>query len=198
MRIIGLTGGIACGKTTVAGWLKALGAAVIDADEISHELTGPGGQALPAIFQAFGQGVKNFDGTLNRKALGDLVFGDEAQRQRLNRILHPLVKARMAEETECCRKMGVSTVIWDVPLLYEAGMAGMTDQVWCVSAPRELQIARLKERDGLSREEAEARLGSQWPLSQKESRADAVIRTDRPIQEVRAEVEDLYERSQRC
>lgn len=194
MRIIALTGGIACGKTTVAGWLREAGADVIDADAISRALTAPGGAALPALEAAFGRGIFHPDGTLNRALLGERVFGDEANRARLNGILHPMIRRRMEEEIQSCRKMGVSIVVLDVPLLFEAGMEDMAERIVCVSASRETQIRRLASRDGLSRREALARIRSQWPLAHKERRSHEVIRTDAPAEQVRAQVAQLYQR----
>ncbi len=193
MWTIALTGGIACGKTTVAGWLREAGARVIDADAISRELTAPGGPALPAILEAFGPGVFRPDGTLDRAGLGQIVFGNESARRRLNGILHPLVQGRMREEMEKCRKSGVLIVVLDVPLLFEAGMEYLADKVICVSAPEALQIKRLRERDGLTEAQAQARIRSQWPLQEKERRADGVIRTEGPLQEVRQQTLQLYE-----
>lgn len=194
MRIIALTGGIACGKTTVAGWLREAGAAVIDADAISRELTAPAGAALPLIRQAFGDGVFHGDGALNRAALAHLVFGDQEARARLEGILHPMIRRRMEEELQACRKMGVSIVVLDVPLLFEAGMEDMAEAVVCVSAPREVQIRRLQSRDGLTREQALARIRSQWPLTEKERRSHAVIDTQGPAEQVRRRVMELYRR----
>lgn len=194
MRTIALTGGIACGKTTIAGWLREAGATVIDADGISRALTGPGGEALPAIREAFGPDMFGTDGQLNRGTLGKVVFESSAAREKLNGILHPRIERRMVQEMEHCRKAGISVVVLDVPLLYEAGMEKLADKVICVSAPRELQIRRLEERNGLTRQEAEVRIQSQWPLDEKEKRADGVISTDRPISQVRGEALALYKR----
>ncbi len=194
MRVVGLTGGIACGKTTVAGWLKELGAAVIDADAISRGLTAPGGAALPAIFGAFGRDVENGDGTLNRGALAAKVFENEALRQRLNGIVHPMVLARIREEMEKCREAGVSVVVLDVPLLYEAGMEGLADAVLCVAAPEAVQLSRLQARDGLTREQALARIHSQWPLEKKIRLADETLWTDGPVEKVRARAEEVFKR----
>lgn len=194
MRIIALTGGIACGKTTVAGWLREAGASVIDADAISRELTAPGGEALPALREAFGSGVFREDGALDRALLGKMVFGDEAARARLNGILHPRIRRRMEEQIQACREKGASIVVLEIPLLFEAGMEGMAQRVICVSASQEAQIQRLKSRDGLSRQEALARIRSQWPLEEKERLSDEVIRTDGPQEQVRAHVMRLYQR----
>jgi len=150
------------------------------------------GEALPSIFAAFGDDFQMPDGSLNRAALANLVFSDDGARARLNGILHPMIETRMRHQLEICRKMGTNIVVLDVPLLYEAGMEGLADEVWCVSAPQALQLERLMTRDGLSREQAESRMGSQWPLAEKERRADAVIRTDVPLEDVCNQVLRLY------
>ena len=193
MKIIALTGGIACGKSMVAEILRKLGAAVVDADFISRALTAPAGEALPAIFTAFGKEVREPEGTLDRAALAAKVFEDAKAREQLNRILHPLIQKCMEAEISAYRDRGFSVVILDVPLLYEAGMEMMADEVWCMSAPEEIQIRRMEVRDGLNREQALSRIRSQWPLLEKEARADCVIFTDRPLTEVKAEIERLYQ-----
>lgn len=188
----GLTGGIACGKTTVAGWLREMGAPVVDADEISRRLTAIGGLALPAIRSAFGDDVFLKDGSLCRSVLAEQVFADEVQRERLNAILHPMIESDIRKQIKVCNKKGERIVILDVPLLYEAGMEDMADWVLCVSASRETQIKRLMMRDGLNRKQALQRIQSQWPLQEKERRADAVIYTDRIEMDPRAQVQQLY------
>ena len=192
MTLIALTGGIACGKSTVAEWLRQEGAAVIDADAISRDLTQRAGEALPMIRQTFGNEVFRPDGELDRASLAEKVFKDEEMLAKLNGILHPLVLRRMEEEIERFQRAGFSAVVLDVPLLYEAGLENRADWVVCVSAPEELQIQRLIARDGLVRKQAEARIRSQWPLQEKERRADDVIRTDRPPEEVRAHALRIY------
>lgn len=184
---IGLTGSIACGKSTVSAYLRELGCFVADADAISHAMTAPGGPALPALRAAFGDVI--FDGDiLNRRALGSLVFGDEHKRAQLNAILHPMIISEIAAQLEA-HDTGDMPVFGDVPLLYECGMQHMFDRIWVVSVPREEQIARLYIRDGLSREEAEQRIDAQMPLAEKEHRADAVIRTHGPIPETRSQID---------
>ena len=192
MKIIGLTGGIACGKSTIADLLRSLGATIVDADAINLDLTNPGGEALPRIRDAFGEFVFYPDGTLNRSTLGALVFQNEEALQKLNEATHPLIVRRMVEEIETCRKMGVLLVVLDVPLLFEAGLAHMADITVCASAPEEKQIERLRLRSGLNRQQALNRIHSQWPLSEKERRSDIVIHTDKPIEDLRREVHDLY------
>lgn len=192
MKIIGLTGGIACGKSTIAGILRDLGASIIDADAINNELTNPGGEALPRIRDAFGDYVFYPDGTLNRPVLSAIVFGNEDELQKLNTATHPLITRRMLSEIETCRKMGALVVVLDVPLLFEAGLSDMANVTVCASAPEDKQVERLKTRSGLSREQALRRIHSQWPLSEKERRSDIVIHTDKPIDELRHEVQKLY------
>lgn len=193
MLRVGLTGGIACGKSTVAAYLRAMGAAVIDADQISRELTAPKGEALPALWQAFGGEIFHRDGTLDRSKLAQRVFSDEKERLRLEQALHPLIEQRMRKEINKLSANGVAVAVLDIPLLYETGMEGLVDCVLCVSAPREVQMARLWARDGLDRHQAEARIASQWPTERKTALADYVLNTARPEAEVRAETARLYD-----
>lgn len=192
MLTIALTGGIACGKSTVAAMLAELGAPVIDADAISHALTAPGGAALPAIRDAFGPEVFAGDGTLDRAALGQRVFADAAALQTLNAITHPLIYREMEQRREACRKSGAPVVVLDVPLLFEAGMRNLADVAVCVRVSEATQLSRVQSRDGLSREAALRRVRSQMPLSQKARLSDIVLDNERPLPAVRAEVEALY------
>ena len=188
---IGLTGSIACGKSTVSSYLRGLGFVVADADAISHELTAPGGAALPLLRAQFGEGV--FSGNeLDRKKLASLVFSDSEQRKALNAILHPLIIARIQDQLEA-NDAPDTLVFGDVPLLYECGMDAMFDKIWVVSAPRSTQIARLYERDGLTAQEAAKRIDAQMPLCEKERRADAVISTDGPVEQTRRQVRSLID-----
>jgi len=193
MLTIALTGGIACGKSTVSGMLSDLGASVIDADQISRSLTAPGGLALPAIRAAFGEGVFNADGTLDRTALSALVFHDKAAIEKLNLIIHPLVKQQMENQLAECRKQGARVVVLDVPLLFEANMQHMGDLVACVTAPQEVQIARMQSRNGYTREEAFSRIRNQMPVSEKARLSDIVIDTDKPLPALQKDVERLYQ-----
>ena len=188
---IGLTGSIACGKSAVSQYLRELGYFVADADAISRSLTAPGGRALPLLREAFGDGI--FDGdVLNRRRLGDIVFGDADRRAQLNAILHPLILSTFQAELEA-HDAPDALVFGDVPLLYECNMAQMFDRIMVVYAPRETQIARLLSRDGLSREDAERRIDAQMPLAQKCALADAVIDTDGPMENTRAQVRALID-----
>jgi len=193
MLTIALTGGIACGKSTVSAMLAQLGASIIDADQISRSLTAPGGPALPAIRQAFGDGVFHADGTLNRPALSAVVFADAQAIQQLNAITHPLVQQQMEAQLETCRKNGAQIVILDVPLLFEANMQHMGDLVACVTAPEDIQIARMKSRNGYSREEALSRIRNQMPVGEKAARSDVVIDTNVPLEQLERNVQRLYQ-----
>ena len=191
---IGLTGSIACGKSTVSAYLRNLGIPVVDADAISHALTAPGGCALPKLRAAFGDSI--FDGDiLNRRALGSLVFSDPALLERLNAVLHPLIIAEIhAQLDELDRQHPL--VVGDIPLLFECGMERLFDRIWVVSVPLNVQIARIMERDHLTEAEALKRIGAQMPLSEKEARADAVILSDGPIEATGAQVRALIDHPQ--
>ena len=170
--VIGLTGGIACGKSNISRSLKAAGVPVIDADEISRNLTAPGGPALPAIREKWGEKV--FDGEeLNRRALSDIVFSDPAAREALNAIIHPMVLSeihRRMDETD-------GPVVMDVPLLYEVGMDSWCDEIWCAYAPQKEQVRRVRKRGQITYAEALRRIHSQMPVMEKRRRADHMIRT---------------------
>ena len=170
--VIGLTGGIACGKSNLSKALKAQGVPVIDADEISRSLTAAGGPALPAIREKWGDQV--FDGDeLNRRALSDIVFADPQAREALNAIIHPMVISeihRQMDETD-------GPVVMDVPLLFEVGMDSWCQEIWCAYVPQKEQVRRVRKRGKITYAEALRRIHSQMPVMEKRKRADHVIRT---------------------
>lgn len=194
MQIIGLTGGIACGKSTISLTLRELGAVIVDGDVLSRELTADGGAALPAIRERFGDSVFHEDGTLNRRALGSVIFGDEDARAALDDIMQPLLLTLIRRDIESARVHGAEICVLDMPLLYEKGLDKLCDRVWCAYIPRETQLMRLMERDGFTREEAEQRLASQLPAIEKANRADIVIDTSGPIQYTKRDIIELYAR----
>jgi dephospho-CoA kinase len=174
VRLIGLTGGIATGKSTFAAALHALGCPVIDADRLARQVVEPGTPAITAIAAAF-PGVMGADGRLDRKALGARVFGDPAARRQLEGITHPAIRAAMAAEAARLEAAGHDLVFYDTPLLYEVGLDEAMALVVVVWAPRQAQLRRLALRDGLSPAEAEARLRAQLPVDEKAARADVVV-----------------------
>jgi dephospho-CoA kinase len=180
VRIVGLTGGIASGKSTFAATLRARGVPVVDADALARAAVAPGSPALAEIARAFGPGVLAPDGSLDRKRMGALAFSDEAARRRLEAITHPAVRQAMAEETARLAAQGHDLAFYDVPLLFEVGLERILDAVVVVWAPPDVQRARLEARDGLARPEAEARLAAQLPLDEKASRADFVVENAGP------------------
>jgi dephospho-CoA kinase len=176
MILVGLTGGVATGKSTVAKMFKQCGAIVIDADELAHEVVKPGKPAWREIVAFFGKTVLNQDRSLNRQALGSIVFRNPKKLRQLERIIHPRVAREQARLTkQAARADPTAVVIYDVPLLFEAGIDTRVDKTLVVTADRETQLARLKKRNGLSRVEAIRRIRSQMPLSKKVRLADIVI-----------------------
>ena len=175
MFIIGLTGGIASGKTSVAGFLRNNGAEIIDADIIAKKLVEPGEEAWLEIKEYFGEEVIGENGWLIRDKLAALVFENPNELKKLNSIVHPLVTKKTQEELERFLQEGKNIVVVDAPLLLEAGLDTLVDEVWLVKVSQEEQINRCCERDGLSPEEVEKRINSQMPLAEKEKKAHRII-----------------------
>jgi dephospho-CoA kinase len=198
-KTIALTGGIGTGKSTVSRLFAALGAVVVDADAIVHELQAPGTPLLAEIAAAFGPDVLDASGALDRKRLADLVFADPEQRQRLNALVHPRVGAEMARRTEAARASSAALVVMDIPLFFEtrprdrtAARAGF-DATVLVWAPRAAQVERTVTRDGCTREEAERRIAAQLPIDEKRALADHVIDNGGSLEETEAQVRRLFE-----
>jgi len=196
--VIGLTGGIGTGKTTVSNYLKELGAHVINADEVAHEVTSPGSFGLSRVIAEFGEEMLLEDGSLNRKKLGQLVFGDPEALSKLNSIVHPLVIdqiGRMLEEISCrhCDAEEVPCVVLDVPLLFEAGMDKMCDEIWVVATDKDVQVQRLMARDGYPESEIMKRIQAQMPLEEKVKRAHKVIDNSGSIENTKMQTYELFE-----
>lgn len=176
MKIIGLTGGIASGKSTVSRALQDLGAIIIDADEVAHAIIEPGKPAWEDIVEHFGTEVLNPDQTIDREKLGAIVFNDPARLQVLNQITHPRVGEQFKQMIKNIKSQQSDAVLFiEVPLLYETHMDRICDEVWVVWVDEETQIQRLMKRDGLSREDALKRIDAQMSLDEKARRADFVI-----------------------
>jgi dephospho-CoA kinase len=193
MRVIGLTGGIASGKSTAARMLAELGAPVVDADRIAREVVAPGQPALAEIVDAFGPEVLLPDGTLDRKRVAAIVFADVEKRRRLNAITHPHIggatQARLAE----LRAAGAPLAIYEAALLVENGLHRALDGLIVVSCSEELQLARLVGRDGLTEVEARARIAAQAPLADKLAAATWVIDTSGSLADTRQQVGRIWE-----
>lgn len=191
MRLIGLTGGIAAGKSTVAARLAEHGAVVIDADRVAREVVEPGEPALASIAARFGDGVV-VDGALDRAALGAIVFADPDARRDLERITHPAIQARVAERIAAHADDPDAVVVYDVPLLVEARVPHAFDAVVVAHAPAEQRIARLVELRGVAREEAERRVGSQASDDERLAVATMVVDTSGTMDETIAQVDALW------
>lgn len=192
--VIGLTGGIACGKSFVADLLTARGAIVVDADRIAREVVEPGTPGLAAVVEAFGPAVLDADGRLDRAALGRRVFGDDAARKRLEGILHPRIAEESMRQLAAAAAKKPPLVVYDAALLVETGRADAFRPLVVVSAPPAVQMQRLIERDGLDAAAAEARVAAQMPIAEKAARADHVIDNGGSRDATAAQVDALWRR----
>jgi dephospho-CoA kinase len=175
VRLVGLTGGIATGKSTFSEALRARGVPVVDADALARAAVAPGSPALAEIARVFGPGVLGPDGALDRKKMAAIVFTDPGARKRLEAITHPAVRSGMAEETARLAAAGHDLAFYDTPLLFEIGLDRTLECVVVVWAPADVQRGRLATRDGLAPAEADARLAAQLPIDEKAARADFVV-----------------------
>ena len=191
MKLIGLTGGVGSGKSTVAGILRDLGADVVDADEASHAVYAPGTPGFDAVVREFGPEYVR-GGQVDRERLGRLVFEDGDARRRLNAIVHPLVRDWMAERTREAAERGAEVVIQDVPLLYENGLEDLFSSVLLVYVPEDVQLERLVEGRGLDKYRARAMIAAQMPIDEKRRRAHHVIDNSGTREETRRQVEEMW------
>jgi len=192
---IGLTGGIGSGKSLVAGMLRELGAAVVDADRVAREVMAPGGPAYADVVREFGPEVVGPDGSLDRRALAARIFGDAGARHRLNQLTHPHIRRRMAEEADrLAATPGVEVIVFDIPLLLETtdGRELGLDGIVVVYADEATRVRRLMARDGLSESDARQRVAAQMPLEGKVARADWVVDNRGTPEETRAAVDRLW------
>jgi dephospho-CoA kinase len=194
MYAIGLTGGIASGKSTVVQMLEQKGAALLSADAVGHEVYEPGRPAWHEIVDAFGRQVVAEDGTIDRKKLGAVVFSDPRQLQKLNAITHPRIKEMMREKLNEERGRGTQVVVLEAALLFDAGWDDLTDEVWVTVAPPEVAAGRTAERSALSVEEALSRIRAQMSNEERIARSQVVIDTDCPLEVTRRQVDKEWER----
>lgn len=195
MLKVGLTGGIAAGKSTAAAMLARKGVLLFDADCLARRVVEPGQPAWEEIVKWLGNDYLHKDGTLNRKVIADLVFTDEASRQKLNSIVHPRVKELFQRKSSEQRKREPQKIqVWEIPLLFEAKMEHLVDIVVVVASSRDFQVERLMERDGLSRNEALRRIQAQYSLEEKIRRADYVLNNDETEEILQKQVDLLWEK----
>jgi dephospho-CoA kinase len=195
--IVGLTGGIASGKSTVSEMFSDLGVPIIDADLLARQVVEPGEPALDEIREAFGDEVINQQGALDREALGEVIFSDEEARQTLEQITHPRIARRMQQRAAEARQAGEGWVIYDAALIVENGLHEAFDALVVVAADPDVQIERLTERDGISEQEARGRLDAQMPLDKKVAVADYVIDNNGSLAETRRQVDSIHEQIER-
>lgn len=193
MKVIGLTGGIASGKSTVTRMLMEAGLPVIDADVVAREVVEPQTRGLSQLVAAFGESILSDDGTLNRQQLGALIFTDDGKRQRVNAILQPIIRQTFEERIEQYRSANTPLLVLDVPLLYEMHYEELCDEVLVVYVHERLQIHRLEKRNGYSQEEARQRIQSQLSLEEKKRRADVVFDNTQTLTSLQQQVEQWLE-----
>jgi len=193
-RVIGLTGGIGSGKSVVARYLAELGAAVIDADRVGHDVFHRGTEAWQDVVATFGRQILNPDGEIDRGRLGEMVFADSSALAKLNRIMHPRMREVIKAQIEEYRGQGVGVVVLEAAVLLEAGWDSLVDEVWVMVAPEGIAIRRAGEQHGLSEEQVTVRLRSQLAAEERIKYADVVIHNDGSLGELKEKVKDLWER----
>ncbi|MBQ0138978.1 MAG: dephospho-CoA kinase [Kurthia sp.] len=189
--IIGLTGSIASGKSTVAKMLEQYEFPIVDADLVARVVVEPGKPALQQIKNKFGEDIVLEDGNLNRPKLGNIIFNDPKKRLDLNAIMHPAIRKEMLEQRDKCLRDGHPVVIMDIPLLFESKLQHFVEKILVVSVTEENQLRRLMERNELSEADARARISSQLPISVKEEGADAVIYNNESLEETQQQLEAI-------
>ncbi|MFC4409816.1 dephospho-CoA kinase [Chungangia koreensis] len=189
--IIGLTGSIASGKSTVSSMLADRGFPIVDADLVARKVVEKGEPTLQMIVETFGEEVLLPDGKLDRPKLGTIIFNDPSKRKMLNDIMHPAIRAEMLRQRDEYLSNGAKTVIMDIPLLFESRLQHYVEKILVVSVTEEVQLKRLMQRNQLSEEEALSRIRSQLPVSEKEKGADAVIYNNGSLEETEQQLEKI-------
>lgn len=189
---LGLTGGIATGKTTAANILKDFGAEIVDADKIAHKIMEPDGPAYSDVVQFFGNNILNDDGSINRNKLGEIVFSNSELRQKLEKITHPLIVKEIEMRLE-----NDNNIVLVAPLLFEVGLERLVDVVWVIYCSRLTQIKRLKNRDNLDDNAANIRIDAQMPLQEKIENADLAIENEGSIEDLKSKLRVAWEKWQK-
>ena len=194
MYVIGLTGSIGTGKREAARQLEALGASIISADEVGHEAYTPNTEAWEQVIAAFGDDILQDDGDIDRRKLGAIVFSDPSQLEKLNQIMHPRMARMVSDKIGVLRDQGVNVVVVEAALLFEAGWDTLVEEVWVTDSPEHIVIGRLKERNGLSEEEAKKRINSQMGRAERIERSDFVINNSGDMADLGNAIKELWER----
>ncbi|TRZ48179.1 MAG: dephospho-CoA kinase [Dehalococcoidia bacterium] len=194
MKIIGLTGGISSGKSTVSRFLAGLGAVILDADKVGHKAFKPDTELWQEVVAAFGRQILKPSGEIDREKLGGMVFGNPKLLAQLNQIMHPRMYDMMQAQLEEYRQQGVGVVVLEAALLLEANWTSLVDEVWVTAAAESTVLKRLKEKSGLSEPQSWARIRSQMSNEERVKRADVVIDTDCSLDELKARVKELWEK----
>ena len=194
MKVIGLTGGIGSGKSTVSQFLAELGAVILDTDKVGHEAYKPDTEVWREVVAAFGRQILTPNGAIDRKKLGEMVFGNPEALSRLNQIMHPRMYDMVKAQLEEYRQQGVDVVVLEAPLLIEAGWTSSVDEVWVTVAPESTVLRRLEECSGLSEQQSLARIRSQLSSEERIRHANVVINTDCSLDELKAKVKELWQR----
>ncbi len=194
MIIVGLTGGIASGKSTVSQMLSELGAIVIDADKVGHEAFRPHSDAWRGVVAIFGSSILGPNEEIDRGKLADIVFNDPKALEQLNRIMHPLMYQIVEQRIEALRRQRVEVVVLEAALLIEANWTDLVDQVWVTVAPEADVIDRLRSQKGFTEEQARARINSQMSIAERSKYADVVIENDSDLDTLREKVEGLWQK----
>ena len=194
MLVIGLTGGIGTGKSEAARQLEELGALIISADQVGHEAYTVNTEAWEQVVATFGNGILQDDKEIDRRKLGGIVFSDPSQLKKLNQIMHPRMARIVSDKIEAFRGQGVDTVVVEAALLFEAGWDSLVEEVWVTDASEEIIIGRLRERNGLSVEEAKKRINSQMDRMERIGRSDFVINNSGDMAELGTTIKELWDR----
>jgi dephospho-CoA kinase len=192
-RVIGLTGGIGSGKSTVSRFLADLGAVIIDADKIGHEVYRPDTETWRQLVKTFGRGILSADNTMDRKKLGAIVFGNKQELQRLNAIIHPQITAEIRKRIAEYRRQGVKVIVLDAPVLLEANAKNLVDEVWVVTADEANVIKRAAARTGLTEQQIRDRVRSQLSNAERTKNARVVINNDGDPEDLRGKIQELWE-----
>jgi dephospho-CoA kinase len=192
MKVIGLTGGIGSGKSTVSKYLQELGAVLIDADQVGHAAYQPDTETWREVVATFGEQILTSDGNIDRKKLGVIVFSNPESLEKLNRIVHPRMYEMMKAQIDEYRQQGVKVVVLEAAILLEAGWTPLVDEVWVTIAPESTVVERTRERTGLPKEQILARIRSQMSSEERAKHADVVISNDGSMDELKIKVKQLW------